>query len=345
LFDRLAAEAVEREADRERVAEALGAATEAMADVLAQQLLADAPRMLKEHRKIRNGFERRLLVRWGPALDLYECVRVCCLEAGEAFHKRHSADSEGNDFKRSALTLLHARACLVASEVQGLLTSGHAVGAQARWRTLHELAVISFIVGERDPEISERFLLHRNVERYKDATQYQKHCEALGYEQFSAEEMEEIRQLHDEVIAKYEPSFRNDWGWAIPLFPAGKKPNFAELEKIAGLEHFRPWVRLSSHGIHSGATGTIHVMGFHSGNPDVMLAGPSNAGLADPGNGALISLNQVTSAFLLHGGTRPQPQDLVILKAIARLLDQAQQKFLEVHLALQAEESAIQNNS
>jgi hypothetical protein len=81
LFDRLVAEAVEREADRERVAEALGVATEAMADVLAQQLLADAPRMLEEHRKIRNGFERRLHLRWGPALDLYECVRVCCLEA------------------------------------------------------------------------------------------------------------------------------------------------------------------------------------------------------------------------------------------------------------------------
>jgi uncharacterized protein DUF5677 len=194
LFDRLVAEAAERGADRDRIAEALGEATEAMADVLAQRLQADAPRMLRDQRKIRNDFEQRLQLRWGLALDLYECVRVCCLEVGEAFHKHHSAHSGGDDFKRSALTLLHARACLVASEVQGLLRSGHAVGAQARWRTLHELAVIAFVVGEHDSEISERFLLHRNAERYKDAEQYQQYCEALGYDKFSVDEMEEFRR-------------------------------------------------------------------------------------------------------------------------------------------------------
>lgn len=228
----------------------------------------------------------------------------------------------------------------MASEAQDLLRSGHAAGAQARWRTLHELAVIAFVLGSSEPEVSERFLLHRAVERYKDALQYQQHCEALGYEQFSAEEMEEFRRLHDEVIAKYGPPYRNDWGWAAPLFPAGKKPTFAELEQIAGFDHLRPWVRLSSHGIHSGATGTVHIQGFHSGSPDVMLAGPSDAGLANPGNGALISLHQVTTALLIYGGPRgTEPQDLVSLKAIARLLDWAQQAFLEVHLALQAEES------
>ena len=75
----------------------------------------------------------RLWKQWrtaGPALDRYECVRVCCLEAGEDFHTRHSRHPDGSDLKRSALTLLHARACLVASEVQALLRSGHAAGAQ-----------------------------------------------------------------------------------------------------------------------------------------------------------------------------------------------------------------------
>jgi len=92
--------------------------------------------MLREHRNFRDGFEERLQHRWGPALDLYECVRVCCLEAGEDFAKRGSQQANGSDPKLAALTLLHARACLVASEVQSLLRSGHAAGAQARWRTL-----------------------------------------------------------------------------------------------------------------------------------------------------------------------------------------------------------------
>lgn len=341
LFDQLAAEAAGRGADKDRIAEALGAATDAAADVLAQRLEAGAPRMLREQRNIRHDFEQRLQLRWGPALDLYECIRVCCLEAGEDFHTSHSRQPDGNDVKRSALTLLHARACLVASEVQGLLRSGHAAGAQARWRTLHELAVIAFVLGGNDPEISERFLLHRHVERYKDALQYQQYCESLGYEQFSDEEMAEIRQLHDEVVARYGPPYKNDWGWALSLVPAGESASFSKLERLVGLEHFKPWFRLSSHGIHGGATGAVHIKDFY-GRGDVMLAGPSNAGLADPGNGALISLHQVTGALLIYGGSDgPGPQDLLTLKAIARLVDQAQQAFLEIHQALEAEEAAL----
>jgi hypothetical protein len=73
-----------------------------------------------------------------------------------------------------------------------------------------------------------------------------------------------------------------------------------------------------------------------------MLAGPSNAGLADPGNGTLISLHQVTVALLIHGGSSgPQAQDLLTLQAISKLLDQAQETFLEIHHALEAEEAAI----
>ena len=340
-FDKLVAEAVERGADSDLIATALDQATQTAADVLTQRLLADAPRMLREHRNFRHGFEQRLHQRWGPALDLYECVRICCLEAGEDFHERQSQQAGGDDLKHSALTLLHARACMVASEVQGLLSSGHAAGAQARWRTLHELAVIAFVLGSNDREISERFLLHRNVEQYKDALQYQQYCEALGYEPFSHEKMDEIRQQHEEAVARYGPPYKNDWGWAARLFPANQQASFSKLEQLAGLEHLKPWFRLSSHGIHSGATGAVHIRDFHGGG-NTMLAGPSNAGLADPGNGALISLHQVTTALLLYGGLNgPQSQDLLTLKAIANLLDQAQQTFLEIHQALEAEEAAI----
>ena len=341
LFGQLVADAAERGADEDLIARALEKATAAAADVLADRLLADAPRMLREQRNIRHDFEQHLHLRWGPALDLYECVRVCCLEAGEDFHARQCRHPDDNDLKRSALTLLHARACLVASEVQGLLRSGHAAGAQARWRTLHELAVIAFVLGGNEPEISERFLLHRHVERYKDALQYQQYCEALGYERFSDEEITEFLQLHDEVITRYGPPYKNDWGWAMSLFPSGEAASFSKLERLAGLEHFKPWFRLSSHGIHSGATGAVHIRDFY-GRGDVMLAGPSNAGLADPGNGALISLHQVTAAMLIYGSSHgPEPQDLLTLKAVARLLDQAQQAFLEVHQALEAEEAAL----
>jgi hypothetical protein len=130
LFERLVAEAIERGADGDRITAALEQATQAATDVLAERLRADAPRMLREHQDFRRGFEQRLQQRRGPALDLYECVRVCCLEAGEEFTKRCSQQADGPDPKLGALTMLHARACLVASEVQSMLRSGHAALGQ-----------------------------------------------------------------------------------------------------------------------------------------------------------------------------------------------------------------------
>jgi hypothetical protein len=345
LFERLVAEAVERGVDGDRITAALEQATQAAADALAEDLRARAPRMLREQQGFRRGFEQRLQQRWGPALDLYECVHVCCLEAGEDFAKRRSQQADGPDPKLTALTLLHARACLVASEVQCLLRSGHAAGAQARWRTLHELAVIAFVLGDHDHDLSERFLQHRQVERHKDAFHYQQYCQALGYPPASDEQMAEIQHQRDEVIARYGTPYKKDWGWAVPVLPANQQPNFRALEEAAGLQHFRPWFRLSSHGVHSGATGAIHIRDFY-GRGTAMLAGPSNAGLADPGNGALISLHQVTVALLVHGGPNgPQAQDLLTLKAISNLLDQAQQTFLEIHDALEAEEAAMAGQS
>ena len=194
--------------------------------------------MLREHRDFRRGFEQRLQQRWGPALDLYECVRVCCLETGEDFQKRQDQQADGGSLKRSALTLLHARACLVASEVQGLLRSGHAAGAQARWRTLHELAVVAFVLGNHDPEISERFLLHRHVERYKDARQYQQYCEALGYEQFGDTEMEEIRQHRDEVVAPGKVT--SVAGSTVTPSRESAVSTLAEMTRLVGMGHAGP---------------------------------------------------------------------------------------------------------
>ena len=165
-----------------------------------QEPSSRAARMLSGEAAIRQGFEQCLHQRWGRALDLFEGVRLCCLEAGEEFYEQHSRTGEGSP-KLGALTLLHARGCLVSSEIHGLLRAGH----------------------------------------------------------------------------------------------------------------------------------------------DTMLAGPSNGGLADPGSGAMVSLYQVTTALVVNGSTgKKEPLDLIKLKAIAVLLDQAERVFFEIHHELQAEEAAIQ---
>jgi hypothetical protein len=100
LFRKLVVEAVERGADSDHITAAFDQATQAAADVIAERLRANAPRMLREHRDFRRGFEQRLQQRWGPALDLYECVRVCCLQAGETFRSRYERQNDDNDQPR-----------------------------------------------------------------------------------------------------------------------------------------------------------------------------------------------------------------------------------------------------
>lgn len=338
LFDDLVTRAVASGADQDTIATALDHATQAAAEALATNLRADAPRMVDEHARFREGFEQRLYLRWRRALDLFEVVRTCCLEAGENFYMERRSEI---DPKLSALTLLHARACLVASEVQGLLRTGHAAGAQARWRTLHELAVVAYLAGSNDTDIAERFLNHRAIERYKDALQYQKHCEALGYEPFSQDAVDSMKREHDELVSRYGKPYKEDWGWAEPLRPSNRPLNFVTLEEAAGLQRFRPWYRLSNHAIHSGATGAVQIRDFY-GHGNVMLVGSSNGGLADPGAGALISLYQVTTALVVNGSSaKAEALNLIQLKSIAVLLDEARTAFVEIHHELEAEQAEI----
>lgn len=320
---------------------ALDYATREAAKQVVERLYQDQPRMLKEHYKRRQGFERRLAQVWGRALDLYETAFTCCLEAGEEFYVRHCGDSsDQHDPKFEALVLLHARACMVASEIHGLMRTGHAVGAQARWRTLHELAVISFILREADEEVAQRFLDHRVVERYKDAQQYQLHCETLGYEKLSNTEFDEIHSQYKRVIDHYGQNFKRDWGWARDGL-GGADPNFAALERVAGLGHMRPWYKLSSHATHAGATGALDTL-YHYGNGRVLLAGPTNAGLADPGHAALISLSQVTTALLLQGANKPAiAEDFAALLAIQELVNDAGQEFLAAHRGIEEREARL----
>jgi len=310
---------------------------------LSETLKKIGPEMLAEHATIREGFEKRLQERWKPALDLFEMVLVACTEAGSDLHDSlHEEGSPVSDhpIKLYAMTLLHARACLVANEVFALLRTGFAVGAQARWRTLHEIAVIASVIGENDENLANRFLMHRFVERWKEAQCYQENCEALGQEPFSASDMAEFQADYDEIVGQYEPGYKEGWGWSKPLFQSqSHRPKFGELETLAGLGHNKPYVKLSHHAIHSGASGAIDILELH-GDGEMMLTGPSNGGLSEPGQGTLIALYQVTVALLLNGPNDVLPDDLWVLKALAHLLDEAGSAFGECHAQLMNEEAA-----
>ena len=105
---------------------------------------------------------------------------------------------------------MHARACQIASEVLVLLRSGHADGAHARWRSLHEIAVVSLFIKSAGNQIAERYLLHNTVESYKSAQLYQDYCKTLGYEPLSEQEFKEIESAYKHLVSKFGPAYKED---------------------------------------------------------------------------------------------------------------------------------------
>lgn len=143
LMSGLLAEGVQEENLAERIIAALPQATAAGASHLLAELKASSGDMFTDRHQIRSGFLARQREKWGKPLDLLFMLVEAARESGEEYAATFQKVAEAEqDFRFLALCKLHARACLVASEVHWLLEGGFASGAMARWRTLHEIAVV-----------------------------------------------------------------------------------------------------------------------------------------------------------------------------------------------------------
>lgn len=243
------------------------------------------------------GFETRLIARWGGALDIFEYLLQTCQEIGRDFDRDNRIMAvERQDQKFEAMSRLHAKGVLTASEILTLLRTGHSTAAMARWRTLHEAAVTAFVLAPEDPDIARRYLMHRVVESYRAQRDYERFWSRLNVQppDWTPSERDETRR---QLVEEFGSDFLKPYGWAEPLF--ARVPTFRDLEERAALDHLRPYYRMASHGIHPSGQGVLWSL-QSSGERDVLMAGPSNAGLTDPAHSAAISLGQLTTTLLLH---------------------------------------------
>jgi hypothetical protein len=106
------------------------------------------------------------------------------------------------------------------------------------------------------------------------------------------------------------------------------------LEKLVHLDHLRPYYRLASHGVHLNPKGiTFQLERPYPANK--MITAGSNAGLADPGQIALISLSQCTITLI---ASKQDVEVLTTATALLRIVDDACAAFIKVHRQLDAEE-------
>ena len=328
LFDemlRIILEHARPDASEETLLALIEAASSAAAPVIAEELGRLAPAMLIDHRAERAAFEIRLTDPWGPALDSLEALLVASVESGEQYIDRVAEQANADeDGVFPVLVRLHARACEVTSEISALLRTGHASGADARWRTLHEIAVVSCFIAEQGDDVAGRYMEHRAISAWHDAQVYQLHAARLGEDPFSPDEMEEMQQERAELLARYGKGFDGPWGWAAEaLRPA--EASFRSLETAVDLSHWRPFYSMASHGLHGGP----RALYFRLGVPDALeslVAGPSNLGLGGPGAHAAVSLGVIDAMLLTH---RVDLEGLTMVKVIQALVDRAETAFAE----------------
>lgn len=303
-----------------------------LAPGVVDDLVQAAPRMLRGRRRDHRRMRRRIRSQWGSALDVFTMVLVSAEESGQVFDRQHRPpDGEWFDPLPDALLGLHARACRAALEVHHLLSDGLPKAALARSRTLHEIAVCAMVLADfgRRPEhagLAERFLQHATVSTYKDAVTYQERCEVLGYEPFTDDEMAEMKAERDDAIARYGSAFKEPYGWAAGLEHPGA-PTFRDLERLAEVSHLRSHYVWATHEVHSDAKGWAQNVS-EWGDTLYRETSYSNESLADPGQMALISLQQSTVS-LLFSPDDVAPMSLFAAVVMSRLVDKACDAFAD----------------
>ena len=319
-------------------------ATDNQAPAVAATLRRTTPRMLRQRRRRGKRFQRVLRVYWGRPFDLYLSICVAAEEAGQRFDDRLAANAEKRqDYQFEALTGLYARACRTAMEIHHALAGGFPMAALARCRTLHEIAVIMMVLSklgetEEHADLAERFLLHDAVQNWKDAKTYQKHCADLDNEPLGLDELSELEEAQQALLARFGPEYRHDYGWASGV-AGSKQPTFVNLEELAKVAHLRGHYSWASHEIHADSKGwRLNV--FEQGDVLYKQTGPTHFGMAEPASWALISLQQCM-ATLLFSTDDISPMEILGFKALQHLIDDAVETFDRAEVRVEESDKCV----
>lgn len=295
---------------------------------------------LEDEKEELRQFRERLREHWSKPLGLLELHIRTSLQFGSDFsveYKKSAETKNDRPWLFEALAKLHARACQISSAILVLLEKGFADDAHARWRSLHEIAVTSAFISMHGPELAEKYLLHEAIQQYKLVREAQLVESRTNEMPVSKSELADLRLVRDNLIGRFGKNFKENYGWAAETLGVNR-PTFRTIEKATNLDHFRPYYKMASDNVHAESHGTNFRLGMFFDQHRVLLAGPSNAGLADPGHSTAISLNTVTTSLL---GMGESLEVIVMMKLLTKLAREVGESFLEAHNELERMEAAL----
>jgi hypothetical protein len=302
-----------------------------LADVLLERLKSRFLSNLEASRKIEKEFEAAVLRTWRKPLDLLDLLLIICLEVSTDFISAQGCGaSSKRNYVQEALARQQANACLVFNEILHLLKSGFPSGAHSHWRTLHEIACISYFISKHRDHMAKRFMDYEAVEAYFQAEAIHKHQQNIDCSSLSQRDFKKLEKEFKTREKTYGDDFVKQsnypYGW-IP-HTVLKTRSFKKIEKSVELDTFRPYYDLAGYNLYGGHNTLVPKIGTMKKSSRVVIpVGPSNYGLADPGKNAAISLGQVTACLLMSGSGIKR---LVIVEALRNLVDEICDAFSEV---------------
>lgn len=313
------------------------------AALLLRNIKRNVNRDIKRMSEYQKGFEKRLIKKWGEPLSHLEVFIQQCLSEGNDFNKKfRKKAAKENDYLFEVLTRLHGRSCKIANEILVLLRSGYSDGGHARWRTLHEIAVISMFIKDHGQALAEKYLDYEIVENYREASEYQENCYKLGYEPLSDVELDIVKKRKNEIALKYGNDFLGNYGWTADIL-SKRERNFRSIEDKVNMGHMYSWYKLTCNNVHSGPKSIRFKLGlFEKGSEVIILAGPTNYGLADPGQSCAISLSQVTTTLLL---SKPNYDRILVCAALQLYIDEICTSFVRIQKQLEEDEINSKNGN
>ena len=280
-------------------------------------------------------FRNNLEHRWGKAFDLLRMVLTYAREIGDGQFKRLRRSKKAfQSHKRQVLIRLHARACQVTGEILVLIENGYADGAMARWRTLHEIGIVSTLISEFGDEMAERYVAHEIVEAKAAMDEYTKNQETLSLKPYSKRDVQSVERRYALALKQYGPEFASPNGWAAKHLKL-KKPHFGDLERAAGKRAMRSYYKMASYNVHAGPKGIFFKLGLIDPRA-IIIAGPTNSGFTEPAQNAALSLVAITSLLLISD---PTFDELVMLQTLVKLREGLPEAFLRIESKLRTEDA------
>lgn len=298
----------------------------------ADQLEDDATRIAVRAATCDASFKAEHRAIWRRPSELFVAHVETADELLVAFNEDHEQFAiAGSDSVFFVLRLLAARAVRTAREIHTLLAAGFGDGAFARWRTLHEVAVVATFIGMHgDDDLADRYLDHVAFHDERDAKSLRE--EFPDQQRVSDDDYDEMVAEIDGLKQEHSDHYDSDYGWAVP--PLIGRPNLTDLMRFTDMSGWKPVTKVAHHQVHADAWSALAILRDGPGGVEV-LNGPSYEGLAEPAGNALRSLTYAVVAYLVgdHQGTA-RPELVAKMGALGHLAIRASEEFQRVESAL-----------